>query len=71
MFGLRPVFGAERTVVAPDRTLLDAPIPHANQHTARICEAQRRDLPNAGPAPTYEPPRRVRRLTGVRPPPAA
>lgn len=36
MFGLRPVSGAERTVVALDRALLDAPIPQANEHTARM-----------------------------------
>jgi hypothetical protein len=51
VFGLRPVFGAERTVVALDRALLDAPIPQANEHTAPMCEAQCRDLLNAGPAP--------------------
>lgn len=51
MFGLRPVSGAERTVVALDRALLDAPIPQAHEHTARMCEAQCRGLLNAGPAP--------------------
>jgi hypothetical protein len=51
VFGLRPVSGAERTVVALDRALLDAPSPQANEHTAPMCEAQCRDLLNAGPAP--------------------
>ena len=43
-FGLRPDFGAPRSVVAFDADLLDKPLPHAAPLTAASCEAQCRDL---------------------------
>lgn len=43
-FGVRPVFGAPRSVVAFDADLLDQPLPHAAPLTAASCEAQCREL---------------------------
>jgi AraC-like DNA-binding protein len=43
-FGLVPVFGAPRSVVAFDADLLDLPLPHAAPLTATSCEAACHDL---------------------------
>ncbi|WP_198588059.1 AraC family transcriptional regulator [Geodermatophilus chilensis] len=43
-FGVRPVFGAARSVVAFDVGLLDHPLSQAAPLTAALCEAQCRDL---------------------------
>lgn len=43
-FGLRPVFGAQRSAVAFDAHLLDQSLPQADPLTATLCEAQCRDL---------------------------
>jgi AraC-like DNA-binding protein len=43
-FGLRPEFGAPRSVVAFDEHLLDQPLPQAAPLTAASCEAQCREL---------------------------
>lgn len=43
-FGVRPEFGAPRSVVAFDAGLLDLPLPHAAPLTAAACEAQCRDV---------------------------
>jgi AraC-like DNA-binding protein len=43
-FGVRPEFGAPRSVVVFDAALLDRPLPQAAPLTAALCEAQCRDL---------------------------
>lgn len=43
-FGVRPSFGAGRSVLAFDAGLLDEPLPHAAPLTAASCAAQCRDL---------------------------
>lgn len=44
IFGVRPTFDAEETVIAFDPALLDAPLPQANEHTTALAQAQCRDL---------------------------
>lgn len=43
-FGVRPTFGAPRTIVAFDAELLDHPLPQADPLTAALCEVQCRQL---------------------------
>lgn len=43
-FGVRPAFGAPRSVVVFDAQLLDQSLPQADPLTAALCEAQCRDL---------------------------
>ena len=40
LLGVRPVFGAKRTVMEYEASLLDRPMPQANVHTAKLSEAQ-------------------------------
>jgi AraC-like DNA-binding protein len=44
VFGVRPVFGAERNTAVLDAALLDLPLPQADELTAAMTEAQCRDL---------------------------
>lgn len=43
-YGVAPAFGAPRTVLALDATLLDRPLPRAAPLTAKMCEQQCREL---------------------------
>jgi AraC-like DNA-binding protein len=44
LFGLRPVFNAERTALEFERSLFDRQMPQANVHTAKLSEAQCEEL---------------------------
>jgi AraC-like DNA-binding protein len=43
-FGVTPEFGADENILAFDPSLLDVPLPQANEHTAALALAQCRDL---------------------------
>ncbi|MDB5974480.1 MAG: AraC family transcriptional regulator [Nevskia sp.] len=44
IFGLRPEFGAQRSVLIADAAVLDLPLPQANRHALRYWETQLQDL---------------------------
>jgi len=44
IFGLAPVFNAAETEVRFDATILERPLPQANDATVELCEAQCRDI---------------------------
>src|SRR5690606_24976357 len=44
VFTVMPLFNQPRDMAAFDARLLDLPLPKANSHTRRLCEAQCRDL---------------------------
>jgi len=47
VFGIAPRFDAPENVIAFDAAFLDVPLPQANEHTARLCEQQCRELVHA------------------------
>ena len=44
LLGVRPIFDAKRTVMEYEGSLLDRPMPQANIHTAKLSEAQCKEL---------------------------
>jgi AraC-like DNA-binding protein len=44
LLGIRPIFGAKRTAMEYEASLLDRPMPQANVHTAKLSEAQCEEL---------------------------
>lgn len=44
IFGVPPAFDADENVIAIEPTLLDVPLPQANEHTAALAQAQCREL---------------------------